>query len=274
MVVSGAWMLSCAARPVPPPVDCKGNGDCVTPRTQCSNGICAAISAAECMEAADCIRGFSCKDGTCQVNTTCQADVDCPAGRVCTANQCATSCSLDRECALGSWCHNAICRESKAILCADNEDCPVDADCDTDAKTCSKVRANNKPEPCADERSCRSSEFCHTVKKVCVAESIPTCHLDSECPTGYVCLTSTMRCEPKPATACTKNEDCNTSANQTCDTTAKLCVQSCAKNEDCSVVGQVCQTDSKMCVASCRSHIDCPGTWVCDFTTHRCRART
>lgn len=270
----GLWMLACAARPVPPPVACKDNGDCVTPRTQCSGGVCLAISSAECVEQADCLRGSSCKNGTCQLNTTCQSDADCPAKRICSANQCAVTCSQDRDCDLGHWCRNTICRASKDILCAAHENCPPDADCDTASKTCSKIRADNQPETCTEDKMCRiAEELCHPAKKACIPKTTSSCQVDEECPVGFFCQSATLRCEPKSSKSCTQDNDCNAISGQKCDATTKVCIQPCSKPEDCTIVGQICATDSKICVPSCRSHADCPAVTVCDFKTHLCLTR-
>ncbi len=273
LLLCSVVLYACAARPVPPPVDCKNNSDCITPNTQCTGGVCKAMSAA-CQTDGDCERGSVCKKGVCEPTTTCQTDQDCPAARACSKNKCSTTCQTNDNCAKGEWCRDSVCLASKDILCASNKDCPPDADCDTDAKSCSKIRDDNKPKVCKTVTDCRTNELCHNTKRACIPSSAQRCQLSSECPQGDVCSPQTQRCEPKPAASCTQDKDCNATNNEKCDTQTKLCVKPCTKNEDCSKTGALqCNAVSKTCVTACKSHADCSASLICDFKDYYCRTR-
>lgn len=228
-----------------------------------------------CVAETDCRMGFACVDYGAQGKACaakCTQDDDCPGGSCDLATGiCITATSaVGNACADNAQCGaNLTCAKSPTLpngycsrLCGADEPCPVGSVC---------VSAGDTGSACF--KSCTSGADCqsvlHCVNNLCLAK----CTMNSQCPAGKKCNTTTSVCvEAGPdaraiGAACTGNTACD---SNTCQTAAMsmvaggYCTQDCSNGGTCPT-GSVCSNPGAgaECVYPCTSNGDCRDGWVC-----------
>lgn len=241
----------------------------------------------------------------------CARDADCAAEQRCdtATGQCVARdtpkedrnllCRTSTDCTITELCHPA----AKACV----QTCESNSDCPDSAKTCAAVSANDPRKVC----QCSTNELCNQgrqnanlvcslLDKVCA----PKCAADGDCGSGRTCDTATGQCKVKQDRnlSCTDSTDCL--ASELCHPRAKVCVQTCAGDTDCSystntcaavsatdtrkvcqcfanelcnqgrqTANLVCSELDKVCALKCAADGDCGAGRTCDTATGQCKVK-
>jgi hypothetical protein len=254
----------------PPPSRCTKNEDCPTSKPDCNvaSGFC--FGGDSCNSDVDCVGKPGCPGSTCECDLTTQPGICHPR---------EDECQNDQDCFVMNTYDGKYCDlRQTPKLCLESRQCMDDIDCSFLYLVCDQRMGEASENRCINGMACPMGSECPPTQTCldgsCVGQNCV--NTPTLCAAMETCNTQTGRCESGGSTSCGVDTDCP--QGQYCNTTSMACLAGCRDNSECPM-GAICDA-SHRCVQSagglcgpCMDTADCPAGTICGLFSMLCVER-
>lgn len=260
-----AGLAACTETPTTTPPVTKTDGGALVGRSCSVDAECGALRCDFIRKQCICLGDVDCPGGYCNNFTGlcvkeisgCKSDAECGEGKFCNPDTRACvslrsfceSCATDLECG-----QDALCiRDDSLGASFCGKGCTASTDCPNGGR-CEQV-LEGAPKQCipAAGSNCRTFRGCEP-------DSLATCNSTAECANKG----DDQVCDPARGQCVARTQVC--ALGTVCDPTARVCVNACTVDQDCSQDGTL-KCVNRLCtlLSECFSDQDCPNDKVCNF---------